>query len=593
VNNFLIGCNYWASNAGAEMWVDFCEESIDRDLKTLFENGVEYLRVFPNWRDFQPVMPLYSGDQIVEYRLTGERQPTNKYYLDEVALKRFNIFCNIAQKYGLKLIIGLITGWMSGRLFIPPIMYGRNPYTDHTALLLQQKFITGFISRFKDRDEIYAWDLGNECNCMYPLDDKNAAHNWTLTLSNCIRAADNSRPVISGMHNLFVEGTWTIEDQGEGSDILTTHPYPYWAFHTRIDSYSNIRTLLHATCETKLYSDIGGKPCMVEEIGTMGPMNCDDETSAGFVRANLYSNWVNGSYGLMWWCAHEQVNLTTPPYTWNMCEIELGMTDKYGAPKPVLREFKKFQEFMAQIDFNLPPANEDGVCILTKGQDHWGVGYMSYILAKQAGINLRFAYGERELPESNVYLMPSVKGHLVMARERYLELIEKVKNGATLYISNDECILSEFNALTGLTVQNSRQNKRIFKANGAEVLETDADGLPVFTKFSYGKGTVYYLDYPIESMLLSEPGAFEDSRHEVYHEIFKSQYDSHILCCENKNIGVTQHFGKEKSYVVLVNYSGERVSPVISTNEKYKLTRQIGGNIDNIEPFGVVILEYM
>ena len=290
MKNYLIGCNYWASNAGTEMWVNFCEESINKDLKTLSENGVGYLRVFPNWRDFQPVMPLYANDRIVEYRLTGERHPMNKYYLDEIALQRFEIFCDIAEKYGLKLIVGLITGWMSGRLFIPPAMFGRNPYTDHTALLLQQKFITGFIRRFKYRSEIYAWDLGNECNCMYPLDNKDAAHNWTLTLSNCIRACDSTRPIVSGMNNIFVEGTWTIEDQADGSDILTTHPYPYWGQHTRIDDYSSIRTLLHATCETKLYSDIGGKPCFVEELGTMGPMNCDDETSAGFVRANLYSH---------------------------------------------------------------------------------------------------------------------------------------------------------------------------------------------------------------------------------------------------------------------------------------------------------------
>ena len=591
MRNYLIGCNYWASNAGAEMWINFCEETIDRDLKILSENGVGYLRVFPNWRDFQPVMPLYTGDRVAEYRIGGERQPENRYYLDETALKRFDVFCGIANKYGLKLIVGLITGWMSGRLFIPPAMYGKNLYTDPAAMIFQQKFIMGFVGRFKHRDEIFAWDLGNECNCMYPLDSRDAAYNWTLTLSNCIRACDSTRPLVSGMHSLGIESTWTIEDQAEGSDILTTHPYPYWTAHCRMDTYSSIRTLLHATCETKLYGDIGGKPCLVEEIGTMGPMNCDDEVSAGFVRANLYSNWANGASGLMWWCAHEQVNLTTPPYTWNMCEIELGMTDRNGAPKPVLREFKKFKEFMAQNDFELPPAHEDGVCILTKGQDHWGVAYMSYILAKQAGVNLRFAYGERELPESKVYLMPSVKGHLVMARERYLELIEKVFDGATLYISNDECVLAEFGMLTGLTVRDSRQSKRILKANGAEVLEADTDGMPMFTKYAYGKGIVYYLDYPLESMLLNESGAFEHNRHEVYREVFSNQYDSHILCCENKNIGVTQHFGKEKSYAVLINYSGESVSPAIRIKDRYKLVRQINGSIESIAPFSAVILE--
>ncbi|MCL2051603.1 MAG: cellulase family glycosylhydrolase [Lachnospiraceae bacterium] len=595
LNNYFIGCNYWASNAGAEMWVNFDEKAIAGDLKTLSEHGLTVLRVFPNWRDFQPVFPLYVGDRIVEYRLSGERLPQNKYYLDEIMLERFDIFLKIAEKYGLKLIVGLITGWMSGRLFIPPALYGKNLYTDPTALLMQQKFIAGFVNRFKDKDVIWSWDLGNECNCMFPLDDRHdrhAAHNWTLALSNCIRANDNSRPVISGMHSLSIDGTWTIEDQADGADILTTHPYPYWVPHCRVDSYTKMRTLLHASCETKYYSDIGGKPCLVEEIGTMGPMNCDDETAALFAKVNLYSNWANKAAGMMWWCANEQTDLLTPPYTWNMCEVELGMTDRTGKPKPLLREFKRFSEFLFHLDFELPIAYEDGVLILSKDQDHWGIAYMAYVLAKQAGVNLRFANGELELPDSSVYLLPSVKGHLVMAREKYLALIEKVRNGATLYLSNDDCILANFAELTGLKIEDSCKSERLIKANGAEVLVANQEEMPIFTKYNYGKGTVYYLDYPLEAMLLNEYGAFERQHYTIYEEVFNCQYDTHIVWCDNKNIGVTQHFGKEKSYAVLINYSGESISFDLSINKKYKLKRLIGDAFKRIEPFGVIILEF-
>jgi len=604
MNNFLLGCNYWASNAGAEMWVDFCPDSIDKDLKTLSENGIKHLRVFPNWRDFQPVMPLCVWDKVEEYRMVGEKRPKNKYYLCETALERFNQFCDIAGKYNLQIVVGLITGWMSGRLFVPPFMYGKNPYTDPTALLFQQKFVAGFVSRFKHRPEIYAWDLGNECNCMYPLDNRYAAHNWTLTLSNTIRANDSARPVVSGMHNMTVEGTWTIEDQGDATDILTTHPYPYWGYHTRIDTYSDIRTLLHATCETKFFSDLGGKPCFVEELGTMGPMNCDEEIAAGFVRANLYSNWANGAAGVMWWCAHEQVNLFTPPYTWNMCEIELGMTDKNGQPKPVLKEFKAFSEFLAKKDFELPPAQIDGVCLLTKGQDQWGIAYMSYILAKQANVNIRFAFAEQELPESDVYLLPAVKGHLVMSRERYLEIIKRVESGATLYISNDECILSEFSQLTGATVVDSRQNKRYLKPTGATVLATDEEGNPTFTSYAHGKGMVYYMDNAPEKMLLDKAGGFTDDTCDIYAKIFKDA--NHIVKTTKKDVGITQHHDKDfytsstvqkskdfyTSYAVVINYSGEQVAPELTYNDNYKLVRQIGGTAEKLAPFSSVILEF-
>ncbi len=78
---------------------------------------------------------------MTEYRLHEAELPQNPYYLDETMLERFGIFCDLAEKYGLKLIVGLITGWMSGRTFIPPALFGRNLSSYTAALLFQQKFI--------------------------------------------------------------------------------------------------------------------------------------------------------------------------------------------------------------------------------------------------------------------------------------------------------------------------------------------------------------------------------------------------------------------------------------------------------------------
>ena len=125
------------------------------------------LRVFPNWRDFQPVEPAITGaHKLREYILAGDRYPENPYFLDETMLDRFAQFCAIAQEYGMKLIVGLITGWMSGRLYIPAALYEKNIFTDPTAIYFQQLFLKGFVERMKDQPSIYAWDLGNECNCM-------------------------------------------------------------------------------------------------------------------------------------------------------------------------------------------------------------------------------------------------------------------------------------------------------------------------------------------------------------------------------------------------------------------------------------------
>ena len=54
-NKYLIGCNYWASNLGIYMWRGYDKEVIEKDMKVLSEHGVNCLRIFPLWPDFQPL----------------------------------------------------------------------------------------------------------------------------------------------------------------------------------------------------------------------------------------------------------------------------------------------------------------------------------------------------------------------------------------------------------------------------------------------------------------------------------------------------------------------------------------------------------
>lgn len=605
---FMLGCNYWASNAGTEMWNAWSAEAVENDFKKLSSYGVKYLRVFPNWRDFQPVVPLLSsGNRLREYRLHDAEIPKNPYYIDETMIERFGIFCDIAEKYGMKLIVGLLTGWMSGRSFVPPALCGKNLSSDTTALLFEQKFVHGMVEFFKDKPAIYAWDLGNECNCLVVVENREAAENWSMIISNAIKSADSTRPVVSGMHSIGIDGIWRIEDQAENTDILTTHPYPYWCLHCSEGEVTSIQTLMHATCETKYYSNIGGKPCLAEEIGTMGPMVCDDETSGNFMKLNLYSNWANGAPGVLWWCANEQIELMFPPYDYSMCEVELGMFDRFGNAKPVLEEVKKFSEWVGGIDFELPNAGDDAVCLATAGQEQWGVVYSSYVLAKQAGFNVRFADAKKPLPESDIYLMPSINGDFVMPAQNYYELRKRVENGATLYISNKRGILSDFNNLTGVTVNNSRtkaesgvfklygkeieysreRNYLITADRGAKVLAEDENGMPIFTKYAYGKGTVYYLNFPLEDNAIGVYDAFEGDRCEIYKEIFSGAKNKYAVSCDNKYIGITRH-GDE--WIVMINYSDKKQKTNASVGSGYRY-EVVKGSFDEIEPFEMTILK--
>ena len=56
--DFVTGANYWASNAGINMWREFDESVIDDDFRRLKELKLDIVRVFPLWSDFQPIKML-------------------------------------------------------------------------------------------------------------------------------------------------------------------------------------------------------------------------------------------------------------------------------------------------------------------------------------------------------------------------------------------------------------------------------------------------------------------------------------------------------------------------------------------------------
>lgn len=618
--NFWLGCNYWASNAGTDMWIKFDPNAIREDLEILTANGVEYLRVFPNWRDFQPVKILRNwASTFEEYVMNDESEPTNPYYIDQLMIERFRIFCDICKEYNVKLIVGILTGWMSGAIFVPPALNGRNLFLDHVAQLFEQRFVKGFVEAVKDIENIVAWDLGNECNCMSKIEDTgeytacDVSTSWVYMISNAIRSADNTRPVLSGMASLSADRNktaWNLQEHGECIDVLTTHPYTYFHPNCGNSFFTSIRSTMHATAQTRYFADISGKPCFVEEIGTLGNSLCSDSVAGDFMKVNLYSNWANDNMGLLWWCANEQNELTNAPYSWGMLEVELGMIDRNRKPKTYLTEMGKFSQFLKSLDFELPKPKYDAVCIVPRGYMTWdtfGIAFASYILSKQAHINIKFCFSDDDLPDADTYILPSLKQYKTL---KFYKLKEKVENGATLYISSNGAFIQDLSGFAGIEIcdsAGSRKNidfefggkklsvttDRIYKtkAISAEVLSTDSENNPVITRNKYGKGTVCYVNVPLEFSKMTEFDAYSDGAYKIYEELLGAAKKGNVVSIENPNLCITHHFDSDVCYCVIINHSDKIQSIDMKISKEYVLEKVYKGNIYDIEPFEACVLK--
>lgn len=585
---FYTGCNYWASNAGMYMWRRWNPQAVEKDIAELSKSGVNIMRVFPLWPDFQPLTRLLGGQGQDRGLYQNDEPLKNAAGVDEEMMRRFRFMCDQAQKYDVKLVVGLITGWMSGRLFVPPAFEAKNVITDPEVIAWQIRFVRHFVREMKDHPAIAAWDLGNECNCMGADVTQWQSWVWMNAIGSAIRLEDSTRPVVSGMHSCsnVANDKWNLSFQGELMDELTTHPYPLFTPECARDPFDTMRSETHPTAESLLYWGLSGKHCFVEEAGDLGRCTASPERAAANARCAMYTSWANGLGAYVWWCGFDQQHLDFPPYIWNAVERELGLFTKDYEPKPVLREMGAFRKFLSSLPpeiAKLPPRQVDAVVLVSTKERAWSAAFGAYLLARQAGFDVAFASAEKfPLPEAKLYILPSGTGIDPYTYNAWCAALEKAASGATLLISKGvETRYSGFLDATGNEISAfSKQadgsafelkaypGKKIVTYNPtrtdivsvrSEVLGATEDGRAFVTVCQRGKGKVVYCNFPIESDSVCRSGCFNgkspNPRYLVYREAAKLAGISRIVEKELPGVGLTEHrLPDGRTVVVAVNY---------------------------------------
>jgi hypothetical protein len=222
------------------------------------------------------------------------------------------------------------------------------------------------------------------------------------------------------------------------------------------------------------------------------------------------------------------------------------------------------------------------------------VAYGAFLIAKKAHMDIRFADAAYTLPDADVYMLPSIKGTSSIPRHTYMDIIERVKNGATLYMSLDDCLLSPFDKVTGMRVDTRcraldadkltigdaeftiKAPYRIRSTGvGAVELAYNDKGDPVFSEYTLGKGKVYCLYYPIEYIAATEPGVTDGECNQPFEKIYRAmQLRSCMRCAEIDvpTVGLTEHIVSENERIlVAVNYEPDDGECMLSLAEGWKI----------------------
>ena len=586
-NGFFTGINYWGCKSATNMWEDYDPADIAADLDAMKAAGVTHLRVFPMWAVFQPLTALYTTSmKPYEFRFGEERlpdTPAGRAGVSEEACRMFENFCDLVEERGLKLIVGLITGHMSFREFAPPAFAGRHRLSDPTVLKWQLRFVRYFVGRFKDRKGIVGWDLGNEVNNMAHTPDfeEDDFYVWCSAIADAIRASDGTRPVVSGMDASSIsrrpDNLITVR---ETCDVHTCHPYNIFA--TRSDPLPTMKPISDLIFKCRMYEDVSEKPTFVQEFGSIGYMNCSKKTEADFYRACLYACLSHGCHGVMWWCAFDQGHHRFAPYNWNNIGSDYGFCDRNRQPKPIAEENLKFHELLKKLPGGELPAHAtDGVILIPRdnGDANNDTLRAAFMLGKRANLDFRFSYAVEAIPDSPLYILPSVSSNQTIPADRLDTILSNVEKGSVFFMSIGEALFRQIPEIFGVNIawrEIAPAHKDVtfggevlpvdvpvsytIESAEADVLATDAQGNPVFFVKQHGKGRVFLLLMPLEKFLAQKQGAFyaenEPAYDLVYRELAKAANVQRVADSDCPFVRLTEHPVDENTrYVVAVNYS--------------------------------------
>ncbi|PKS09812.1 hypothetical protein jhhlp_004435 [Lomentospora prolificans] len=270
-------------------WISFLTNNADVDL-VMDHFSSSGLKIFRVW-GFNDVN---AESNQVWYQLlsaSGSRINTGAN-----GLQRLDAVVASAEKYGVKLIINFVNYWDDyGGMNAYVKAFGGDKagwYTNDKAQNQYRAYIEAVVTRYKDSEAIFAWELANEPRCQGCETD--VIYNWAKSTSEYVKSLDANHMVTLGDEGFGISGGTSYPfGFSEGTDFaknLEIETLDFGTFHMYPESWSVDSTNFPiewikahgAACVA------AGKPCLLEEYGmttnhcgTEGPWQAAARTTEG------------------------------------------------------------------------------------------------------------------------------------------------------------------------------------------------------------------------------------------------------------------------------------------------------------------------
>jgi endo-1,4-beta-mannosidase len=360
---FQLGVNYWPRRKAMYWWKSFDRGEVDEEFAQIAEWGLDHVRFFLLWEDFQPDPQTVSVRQ----------------------LNNLIAVLDSAERHHLQAVPTLLVGNMSGIIWLPRWLYTDRPANRQTFQWTAGRYVDRQVGDFfgdaglleaqallareaanaaRGHPALHSWDLANEID-QVRIPTPHTARLWLQSLRDAIRSGDPAAPVTYGAHALSLTTTGlTVPLTSEFVDYLCMHAYPMYNQEARDPMDTEWVPFL-----VTLTSALAGRPVLMQEFGLptalpgrdshaiddnfMGESRpqllVSEDEGAGYYATVLDRLWQVGTLGAVAWCYADYTRdlWDKPPFDLTVRERTFGLVGPDGSPKPAAEVMRRFAREVA------------------------------------------------------------------------------------------------------------------------------------------------------------------------------------------------------------------------------------------------------
>jgi endo-1,4-beta-mannosidase len=252
------GLNYTPSRQWYYCWNDWERRAIAADFEAMASLAIDHVRIQLIWPYFQP----------------------NPAFVSPGHLARLGELMRIAEDHGIDVLVTVLTGFLSGYVFLPPGVGRHDVFTSEQVGRSERLLFARVLEAVGRSPNFMGLDLGNELNCLAHDLPTDRGDTWARELLDDLRQVSDRAWLVNGVdHTPWLAGsTFSLGHLVSDYDAVCLHTWPKFSGclqRGRLDEPVCCLMPAFLTQLARLHAPDPTRPVWLQEIGA-----CDTWGSA-------------------------------------------------------------------------------------------------------------------------------------------------------------------------------------------------------------------------------------------------------------------------------------------------------------------------